>query len=441
MATVSDLRRLVDDTPFVDTHEHLLEERTRLGAAGESGHPACCQRDFSVLLSHYADSDLAVAGMTPAEAARLFSPDVEPRDKWRMVAPYYRRARHTGYLQTVRESVRRLYGEDDLDEDAAVRISERIAAAVAPGYYRPILEEASGIEHCQVNSLEDPLLMETQYPDLLCQDLSFVALSTGLDVGAIAPRADIDVNGLADWHRVIDWAFETLGPKAIAVKNQSAYGRKLDYAQVSAGDAAPLFERHLRDAGSLTGAERKALEDHLFHVCVTRATEAGLPVKLHTGYYAGHGRMPLHRLRHNAGDLADLLAAHPQARFVIMHITYPYQDEAIALAKHFPNAWVDLCWAWIINPLAGVRFVREFLMAAPANKLLTFGGDYMPVEMVPGHAALARKGLAQALSELVEEGWLADDDLPELVERLMRGNAHELFDYEGTLAAWPAGAA
>jgi hypothetical protein len=80
--------------------------------------------------------------------------------------------------------------------------------------------------------------------------------------------------------------------------------------------------------------------------------------------------------------------------------------------------------------------VKEFLGAAPACKLLTFGGDYGPVEMVPGHASIARQGLAQALGELTEEGWLAEGELPDLVDRLMRGNAGEIFDYEGTLKAW-----
>jgi hypothetical protein len=79
-------------------------------------------------------------------------------------------------------------------------------------------------------------------------------------------------------------------------------------------------------------------------------------------------------------------------------------------------------------------------MAAPASKLLTFGGDYAMVEMVPGHAAIARQGLAQAMSELVEEGWLRDDEAPALIERLMRGNARALFNYDAKLPAWPAAA-
>ena len=110
-----------------------------------------------------------------------------------------------------------------------------------------------------------------------------------------------------------------------------------------------------------------------------------------------------------------------------MHIGYPYQDEFITLAKHYRNVSIDLCWAWIINPAAGVRFVKEFLMAAPANKLYTFGGDYIPVEPVYGHSRIARMGLTQALTELVETGWIALEETPELIERLMRGNARETF--------------
>ncbi len=66
-------------------------------------------------------------------------------------------------------------------------------------------------------------------------------------------------------------------------------------------------------------------------------------------------------------------------------------------------------------------------MTAPANKLFPFGGDYMSVETIYGHSQIARQGVAQALAELVEEGWLAQEETPELIERLLSGNAHEIF--------------
>ncbi len=230
---------------------------------------------------------------------------------------------------------------------------------------------------------------------------------------------------LADWHGVIDWAFETYGPRALALKSAAAYARRLDYAPVAAEAAAPLFARHL--AGETPQPRlRNALEDHLFRVCLARAQARGLPVKLHCGYHAGTGGMPLSRVKENAPDVCGLLREFPEARFVLMHAGYPCQDQYIALAKHYPNAYVDLCWAWIVSPAATVRFVREFLCAAPASKLLCFGGDYATVENVAGHAAVARRGLALALRGLVDERWMDEGSALALVPRLMGDNAREL---------------
>jgi uncharacterized protein len=432
-----DVQHLLGRLNFIDTHEHLVEERHRLNPTPDlERYNLCANRDFSILLSHYASDDLRVAGMPAGDLELFLAPSTDLELKWRLMSPWYARCRHTGYLRAVRETLKLLYGVDDLTSDTYAVVSERLAAAMKPGYYRHILTDVAKVDYCQVNSLEAHLFMETEYPDLLAQDLSFVHLSTWLDLAETEQLTGQKADTLKDWHKLIQWAFATYGPRAIAVKNQSAYSRALDYADVSAEEAAPLYERLRRDKGSLSPAEFKALQDHLFNYCIREATAHHLPVKLHTGYFAGQGYMPLGRVRQNAGDLAVLLHRHPQAKFVQMHIDWPYQDEAIALAKHYPNLWVDMCWAWIIAPEAAVRFVREFVTAAPANKLLTFGGDYLPVEMVPGHAAVARHGLAQAISELLNDGWLAEAEWPDLAEDLMRGNAQELFDYAGKLAAW-----
>ena len=430
-----DISPLVDKTPFVDTHEHLWEEKTRLEAA-ERGE----WTDFGVLFRLYSDSDLLTAGMSREEAERILTPGLDPRAKWRILQPYYDRARNTGYMQNVRESVRMLYGVDDVRDDTVETISEQIAASIAPRFYGPILRESCNIEYAQVNSLETPhlLFMETDQPDLLAQDLGFNTLSSAVSkqaTGELSEWSGVDVRTLDDFYRVQDWAFETYAPRAIAMKNQGGYDRGLDYVQLPKPDAVRLFERMMtRD--DLSRPEQEALAGNLFHRCIDLSVEHDLPVKLHTGYHAGNNTMPLHRVGANPGDVCELLRAHPDARFVLMHMSYPYQDQLIAICKHYTNAWADMCWAWIANPVASVRFVKEFLMAAPANKLLTFGGDYMLVEMVPGHAVIARRGLTQAIAELVEEGWVDESDVPDLVDRVMRGNAHDLFDYEGTLAAW-----
>lgn len=417
------LQDQIEATPFIDTHEHLVEESVRL--RGEPGSRLFPCDDWALLFSHYLDSDLVSAGMPEADRARFLAPEVSSDEKYRLVAPYWERTRHTGYAQAVRLTLRGLYGEDDLTADSYPRLAEKYREGIRPGFYRYILQEKAGIEYCQVNSLQR-IFMETEQPDLLRQDLSIVALASGLDREEVEAQSGRTADTLEGWLEVIDWHFHAYGPRAVAVKSQSAYQRRLDYTAVETSAAASLFARHARRE-SLSPQEMKLLQDYLMRYCLRKATEYGLPVKLHTGYYAGHRRMPLERVRLNAADLCPLLTDFPETRFILMHVGYPYQDEFIALAKHYPNVTIDLCWAWIINPAASVRFVREFLLAAPANKLLTFGGDYIPVEPVYGHARIARLGLARALTSLVEDGWLRAEEAPPLIQRLMHGNARELF--------------
>lgn len=169
------------------------------------------------------------------------------------------------------------------------------------------------------------------------------------------------------------------------------------------------------------------MEDHLFWHAVRKATEHKLPVKLHTGYYAGQNYMPLGRLIHNPGSACDLCRAAPETPFVFMHICYPYYEELISVAKQYTNAHIDMCWSWIINPVAAKDFLKKYLVTAPANKILTFGGDYIPVEPVLGHAIIARQGIALALTELVEEGWLSLSDAMELTDPIMHNNARRIF--------------
>jgi predicted TIM-barrel fold metal-dependent hydrolase len=177
----------------------------------------------------------------------------------------------------------------------------------------------------------------------------------------------------------------------------------------------------------VSAQDRKLLEDHLFWYAVDQATAHALPVKLHTGYYAGQNSMPLERLLRNAGSAADLCRLSPDTKFVFMHICYPFYEDLLAVAKQWTNAHVDMCWSWIINPVAAKDYLKKHIVTAPINKLLPFGADYIPVEPVLGHAAIARRGVAQALSELVEEGWLELAEAIELIDPILHGNARRIF--------------
>lgn len=162
------------------------------------------------------------------------------------------------------------------------------------------------------------------------------------------------------------------------------------------------------------------------------AAKHNLPFKLHTGYYAGHSRMPVSRIA--AGQLCPLLARYPETRWVLMHIAYPYDDEIVALAKHYPNVWVDFCWAWSINPLASMNFLRRYLHAAPINKLFAFGGDTGRPRAAAAYAMQARKWLNKALQAEVDDRELSEAQALEVVDRLFQRNARACFDLDGVRA-------
>lgn len=417
---------------LIDTHEHLGEESGRL--AGPVPPLLPCD-DWALLLSHYFNSDLLVAGMRPNDLShKLLSPKLDPLAKWSVLEPWWPKVKHTGYGQALRLTFRELYGVDELSAKSVAKLQAGYERTRRAGFYHRILREYAGIESCQVNRPGPVPFKLSDMPDLLMQDLSIVGMFAGPNLEQYAPATGIEVKSLADWHRVINWWFDQYARFAVAVKSQDAYARDIDYARVPAEKAEPVFARMLRKE-PVPAEERRLVQDHLFWHAVDQATAHGLPVKIHTGYYAGQNSMALARVQKNCASAAELCRLSPDTKFVFMHICYPYYEEMLALVKHWSNAYVDMCWSWIINPLAAKDYFKKHLVTAPANKLLPFGGDYIPVEPVLGHAIMARRGMAQALSELVEEGWLTLREAIDLVDPILNGNARQLFQVESKIRA------
>jgi uncharacterized protein len=414
------LRRKIQETRLIDTHEHLMNESERLGAGRTIGDTA---NDWTFLLSHYFDSDLASAGMKKADLTRFYSPGPAPDEKWKMIEPFWPYVKYSGYGLNVRRTLRDVYGIDDLAGANVGRLDAAYRGAIKPGFYRRLLRDTANIESCQVNRWP---FLKSEQPDLLMSDLHISGMIEEDWDPQFAKEAGVAVKSLADWHRVIDYWISTYGPQSVAVKSTMAYHRDLDCVRTPAEAVEKAF---LKKAASepLSAAERKALEDHLFWHAVDRATALGLPVKLHTGYYAGHGYMPLGRVRGNPAAMCDLCRESPETRFVFFHICYPYYEEMLAVAKHYPNAFVDMCWSWIINPIAAKEFLKKYLLTAPADKITVFGGDYIPVELIPGHASIARQGIEQALSELIDEQWLTLDEALGLTDVIMHENARRIY--------------
>jgi predicted TIM-barrel fold metal-dependent hydrolase len=413
----------VFQTSFIDTHEHLIDEKERLGG---TSHPFVKSDDWTEVFSNYLAADMLAAGMPEEDKEKFLSPKVDPLKKWALLKPYWPAIKNTGYGLAVRISVKELYGIDEISDKTIRKLQSGYEKIRRPGFYKHILNDLAKIESCQVNYIDNPF-KESSTPTLLMQDLCIWKMLEGPDFEQCGKRPGIKVASLSDWHKVIDWWFNKYGEYAVAVKSLNAYARDINYDKVPPEEVEQIFKKRL-DNKTLTPNEQKMLEDHLFWYAVDKATEHNLPVKLHTGYHAGNDYMILPWLLNNPGSATALCRLSPKTKFVFMHICYPYYEEMISIAKHYTNAYIDMCWAWLINPVAAKDFLKKFIVTAPANKVLTFGGDYVIVEPVLGHATLARRGIALALSELVEEKWLSLDEGLELIDSIMNGNARSIFN-------------
>ncbi|MGX5844739.1 amidohydrolase family protein [Mesorhizobium sp. ArgA1] len=415
----------VKHTVLADTHEHLVEESRRTSPHFDGILP--CD-DWSLLFKNYLQDDLSCAGMTTAESQRFYDPDTPAQTKFTIVRPYWATVQHTGYARALSLTLRELYGIDAFSPHNVEQLSARYQEMRRPGFYAHILKDVCRLSQCHVNSLEK-VYMETEQPQLLQNDISIMELSrcSLTDIRKVQQELDVEIGNLTEWLAAIDQYFERFGRQAVSVKYVGAYYRRLNFGHVSRHAAERFFATMISDRPFIGTDGYQALEDYLVHYCLGKAQEYGLPVKIHTGYQAGSDFMPLAQVHKNASDICKLLQAYPGIRFVLMHIGYPYQDEYLALCKHYKNAYVDMCWAWIINPQACVRFLAEFLVSVPCHKVLTFGGDYSIVENIVGHSVIARQGITAALAQVVGHGWIDRGGVLDLIRRLMHGNAEELF--------------
>ncbi len=160
------LRDLIASTLWIDTHEHLLEEKTRLMEPGTPRHP--CE-DWALLYWHYVRDDLAASGM-PADRLRdFYGSDLDPIEKWILVEPYLKRIATSTYVRAADFSCRRLYGQVP-SRETVESITSSMASMRRTGYYERVLRDEAGVELCHVNSREHTFVVSGQ-PHLLKQDI------------------------------------------------------------------------------------------------------------------------------------------------------------------------------------------------------------------------------------------------------------------------------
>ncbi|MCC7492327.1 MAG: amidohydrolase family protein [Fimbriimonadaceae bacterium] len=418
------LSEFIATGPLADTHEHLRPEADWL-AGGDI---------LTDLFDNYAPADLLAAGATPTAIAALLDPaqpDIAAR--FAAVEPAWQQIQQTGYGEAVRLIAERCFELPVLTPAALAAAAPRAAALRRPAERWRLLHDVAGLDHVQTDHFGWSCPPDPTAPEFFFHDLSFASFADGnVDLAALQAATAVSVANLDQLRDAIAALFAQQAPTAIAVKSQHAYSRTLAWEERADAAVAPLLARRLAGE-ALALPDRLALGDWCLARGVEQCIAHHLPLKLHTGYWAGNDRMALDGTR--PAHLCGLLARYPAARFVLLHASWPYPQELLALAKHYSNVWADCCWAWSLNPPAVARFVREWLHCAPVSKLLIYGGDTRWPTGVVGYTAQCRRWLARTLEAAVADGDLTTTAAQTVAERVMLQNQHKLFDLPAKRAA------
>ena len=149
--------------------------------------------------------------------------------------------------------------------------------------------------------------------------------------------------------------------------------------------------------------------DRMAYPLYEAIAEAGLPALFHTGHWGIGSGLPGGggiRLKYSKPiHVDDVAVDFPDLKIVLAHPSFPWQDEAISIAMHKPQVFIDLSgWSPKYFPPQLVQYANTLLK----NQVL-FGTDY-PL--------------------ITPDRWLADFDLldirPEVRPLILKENAIRL---------------
>ena len=240
----------------------------------------------------------------------------------------------------------------------------------------------------------------------------------------------VEIRSLSDWLEVFERELdENLANGIIGLKSVIAYQRPIRFEEVSFKDAAIAFQKALKERTEKCVYRDKSLvlpkvvQDYVMHLIMSAANERGVFVQFHTGLLEGNSRMLSNS---NSQLLENLFLKYPGLKFDLCHIGYPYWGVTAALARTYPNVFIDMCWSHIISPISSRNALSDFLDAGPFNKISGFGGDYAIVEAIYGHLKMARENIARVLEEKISEKTITLSKAMKIAERLLHDNPKEI---------------
>ncbi len=428
-ATYRHLRRYADRIKVIDTHEHQQMFKATGDQSAGLAH---------LIRSSYLLADIWSSGVVIHDSQNH---GTECNDTiWKLYGKYLDFTRNTSYYRQLLRGFNKLYGFKDISftQENTDALSEQIGKNYNryPEWFDYAFNKA-GYDLMFVHQYWAPFNTDVDKRYFaLAFDVNALIAQVSHKPESTAPPlffykeafdAGFRIVQLDDYLLFCDFLFKkNVDNKAVCIKNSLAYSRTIYFEDVSYQEAKALFEKK---SSELSDHEAKKLEDYMFHWIIRKSIEYDLPIQIHTGYLAGNGNTldngyPL--------KLNNLFLQYPDAKFVLFHGGFPWTGEYTALGKMFRNVYLDLVWLPQISREEAVNALDVILDCVPYNKIF-WGGDCKFIEESVGSLEYGKDIVAEVLARRVNRGVMTRQVACEIMERIFRINAIEVFALEDIL--------
>jgi hypothetical protein len=374
-------------------------------------------------MSHYASSDLMSAGMPQASMDKLRNSGIPFDEKIALFMPYWERACNTTYCRVIQIAARDIYGIKTVDAESLPELNRRMMERNKPGLYKEVLQDICRIKYCLWDQFYTDKPEKDDFFRLALRLDDIVMINSVEDIKRLEEKFNVHITAPSALEEIFEIVITNHKPRGLtAIKSALAYQRTLAYEPVSKPEATLAMERILRNR--FTEKDAKVMQDYLMYSLAQKCSWHDIPFQMHTGMLEGNSNYIRNA---NPALLTDLIMANPETRFDLFHGGYPYGGEMAALAKMFPNVYLDMCWTHIISQTYSVHYLMEWLDTVPVCKILGFGGDYCFVEGTYGHLRIAQENIAKALAYKVDDGVMDIKDAKRYAAMMLSENAEGLY--------------
>jgi uncharacterized protein len=426
-----DIKTAVDFIKVFDTHEHLIYESEWKDR----------NIDFYNIFLSYVDGDLLSSGLSPEDLDKLTRPEIDLEEKWKIFYPYWNLVKNTNYSKSAMIILEDLFLQKTLDYETTVKVTSQLKKEKGTKYFHKILREKAGIEYIlnDIDPLELLLGINQLEPDYdyflpIFRVDEPIMISSKAQLEKMEKASDIAIYSFTDYLKYIDTIFEKRLNSIYGIKIGIAYGRDINFADVSSYDAEKAFGKLLNlkkynwhkwhDSDNISIEDLRPFHDYMFHYFIKKAIDKDLPIQIHTGMLAGIDNDISNA---NPTKLIDIILKYKQARFDLFHTGYPYSDELICMVKAAPNCYFNMCWMPYISKTLYKNILNLAIELIPSSKIFGFGGDTAYVEISYAALKIARQLLVEVLYDRIKESYFSFEEALEFANRILSENPKKVY--------------